>query len=380
MAETITPHSFTEAAAALASAAAASRQVRFVGGGTKLGWGGATSRDALRISTAQLTRTLPHTPEALTATVGAGTPLARAQAQFARSGKMLAIDPQLGLGERPLATLGGALATGDSGPLAHRYGPPQDQLLGVTLALPDGSVRRTGVRDTEDPPGYDLRRLVTGSFGTLGLIVSVDVALQPLPTRTATALAAGDDPSVLRDAVLELAHTGPHVQAFDVAWRGGHGGLMAQIAGDDAEQRASAFAKSLGAAGLRRAEVRTDDTALWARQRAGQRSSERAVLRVSARRSQLDRVLAVADEADAELVGRAALGISYLALEPERIEQVRAGLPPGAGADVLDLPGTPVAVDRWGLVEGAELDLMRSIKRTFDPAAICNAGVFVGGI
>ena len=58
---------------------------------------------------------------------------------FARSGMMLAVDPQLGLGRDPAATVGGAVATADSGPLSHRHGPLADQILGVTAALATAS-------------------------------------------------------------------------------------------------------------------------------------------------------------------------------------------------------------------------------------------------
>lgn len=381
MAETVTPQSISEVAAALAGAAGERRPVRIVGGGTKLGWGRPAPRDALHLRTDHLSRTISHTSEGLTASVGAGTPLARAQGQFAKAGRMLAIDPQLGLGQRPAATLGGVIATADSGPLAHRYGPPQRQLVGVTVALSDGNVIRVGSRGDDEQNGYDLTRLLTGSFGTLGVIVSVDVRLQPLPVRTATALASTDEPQVMRDAVLRLATQARECEAFDVAWRDGRGGLLAQLSGDAAEARATRFAEAMVAAGLRQPDVRTSDTSLWARQRAGQRSTDHAVLRVHARRSQLDQVLSLAAAAGADLVGRAALGISYLTLTVNQIATVRAGLPADAGAVALDLPGSARgAVDPWGLTDPHTLELMRSVKQSFDLAGVCNPGVFVGRI
>jgi FAD/FMN-containing dehydrogenase len=171
------------------------------------------------------------------------------------------------------------------------------------------------------------------------------------------------------------------MQAFDVAWRGGYGGLLAQFAGDDARARAAAAVMAMHAAGLSDADSRSDDGSTWARQRAGQRSPDRAVLRVHARRSQLGRVLRLAAQANAEVVGRAALGVCYLTLNVNRIAAVRAGLPEGCSAVVLDLPQSARgAVDSWGTPEGPELELMRQIKRSLDPAGICNPGVFVGRI
>jgi hypothetical protein len=135
------------------------------------------------------------------------------------------------------------------------------------------------------------------------------------------------------------------------------------------------------ACGLRNTRVQTDDSALWARQRAGQRSTDRAVLRVHARRSELDRVLAIATELDSSVVGRASLGISYLTLNVNQIAEVRRLLPDRAGAVVLDLPQSARgAVDLWGVEEGTVLTLMRGLKQSFDPIGVCNPGLFVGSI
>ncbi len=193
MSEAVVPHSFSEAAAALAGAAAQGRPVRIVGGGSKLGWGGNTPPRALQLHTGHLSRVIVH-EDGLTATINAGTPLMRAQGMLARSGMMLAVDPQLGLGRKPAATLGGVVATADSGPLSHRYGPSRQQILGVTAALGDGSLVRTGPRTDYVQDGFDVARLLNGSFGTLGVILAVDVRLQPLPGATATAMATADQP------------------------------------------------------------------------------------------------------------------------------------------------------------------------------------------
>ncbi len=380
MSGVVTPRSISEAAAALAGAAAQQRPVRIVGGATKLGWGSPVQASALRLSTEQLTRVVIH-ERSQTATIGAGTPLAAAQVQLARHGLMLAIDPQLGLGQQPAATLGGVLATADSGPLAHHYGPPVDQLLGVTLALSDGTVVRSGGEGQGDAAGPELTRLAIGSFGTLGVLLSVDVRLAPLPTITATALGSSADAKLLREVAILLTRRFTQLQALDVAWREGRGGLLAQLAGERAEAQATEVADAMLAAGLNATAVRVDDVALWARQRAGQRSQDRAVLRIQTLRSELDLVLALAERVGASLVGRAALGVSFMTLNVNQIATVRAALPPGSGAQVLDLPQSARgAVDPWGIPAGPELELMRELKRAYDPAGVCNPGLFVGGV
>jgi glycolate oxidase FAD binding subunit len=381
MTDSVTPRSASEAAAALAGAAAERRAVRISGGATKLGWGGAVQSDALRLRTENLNRVLVHSDASCTATLGAGTPLARAQILLARHGMMLAVDPQLGLGLTPAATVGGVVATADSGPLSHGYGPTAEQIIGVTLALSSGKVLKRGPRTEAAPAAYDLAKLVTGSFGTLGLLLSVEVRLHPLPSQTATAFGSTSDPELLGGAAGKLAYALRGMLAFDVAWRNGYGGLLAQFAGDDAQALAAAAVRAIRATGLTQVDSRSDDGSTWARQRAGQRSADRAVLCVRAKRSQLGAVLGVAAEVEAELVGRAALGVCYLTLNVNRIATVRSALPPGCSAVVLDLPQSARgAVDSWGTPEGPELEMMRQIKRSFDPVGICNPGVFVGSI
>lgn len=380
MSEAVVPHSFSEAAAALAAAAAQQRPVRFVGGATKLGWGGAPPPRALQLQLSHLSRVVVH-EDGHSATINAGTPLVRAQAIFARSGMMLAADPQLGLGRAPAASVGGVFATADSGPLSHAHGPVRSQLLGITAALSNGSILRTGPRTEHVQDGLNLARLFTGSFGTLGAILAVDVRLRPVPGRTATTLGMASRAEQLRAVAELVAVSHPELLAFDFAWHDGRGGLLAQVAGDQAETQARAVAKTMRDGGLDDASVRIDDAGLWARQRAGQRSAERALLRVQHRPEQLDSILYAADAGGATVVGRAALGIAYLTLDVPQVASVRAALPDEAAAIALDLPASARgAVQPWNVPEGPELELMRELKAEFDPAGVCNPGVFVGSI
>lgn len=374
------PHSFSDAAAALAAAAAAERPVRIVGGGSKLGWGGAVPPQALQLQLAHLSRVVIH-EDGGSATINAGTPLVRAQTTFARSGMMLAVDPQLGLGRAPAATIGGVVATADSGPLSHRHGPLRNHIVGITIALSDGRIVRTGPRSDHVQDGLDLARLFTGSFGTLGVILAVDVSLRPLPRSTASALGTARSAEQLASVAELVAQAHPELEAFDFAWRDGRGGLLGQIAGVDAAARAAAVAATMRRSGLDDATVRNDDAGLWARQRAGQRSAVHALLRVQHRPQQLDSVLYAADAGAATVVGRAVLGVAYLTLAVPQIAAVRSALPDDAAAVALDLPGgARGAVQPWNVAEGPELELMRELKTEFDPAGVCNPGVFVGSI
>ncbi len=376
------PDTPEEAAELLRTLGADGRTVRVRGGGTKSAWGPPAEPVAAEIVTGGLGRVLEHNEGDFTAVLEAGVPLARAQAVFASGGQMLALDPPLGDGEA--ATLGGVLATADSGPLRHRYGGVRDVVVGITIALSDGSLAKAGGRVIKNVAGYDLAKLFAGSFGTLGLAVSLAVRLHPRPEETATAMGASADPDALAAAAAALARLPLEADCLDVAWRDGAGRLLVRFGGAAAERQAGAMVDRLGTVGLEGVEWTADDGAIWDEQRAGQRSAAGAVLKVSGRPADLPAVLGAAREAGASVVGRAALGLHWLTLEGDdlagRVEAVRAALAPRACA-LQDAP-EPVraAVAPWPEPDPGALAVMRRVKERFDPARIFSPGTFVGGI
>src|SRR5215217_2659052 len=125
----------------------AGRAVRPVGGGTKLEWGSRAptpgrADTAVDLETASLDAIAEHNVGDFTAILGAGVRLADAQAVFAAESQMLALDPPLGASDG--ATVGGMIATADSGPLRHRYGGVRDLVVGMTVILSDGTVAKSG--------------------------------------------------------------------------------------------------------------------------------------------------------------------------------------------------------------------------------------------
>ena len=368
------PESREEAAALVARCGAEGLALRVRGGGTKLGWGTPAPDPDVELSTASLDELLEHNEGDLTAILEAGVPLARAQERFAAAGQMLALDPPLGEGRA--ATIGGVVASGDSGPLRHRYGAPRDLVLGVTVALSDGTVAKSGGKVIKNVAGYDLAKLFSASFGTLGLILQVAVRLHPLPAQTATAIGRSDDPDALARAAAELAHASLEKDCLDFRWEGGAGGVLARLSGATAHAQAEAAQRMLGEAGLE-TEIVEDDAELWERQRAGQRSADGAVVRVSGLQAELRRVLQASDVAGGSLVGRAALGISWVALAPERVEELRRALAPFPCV-VLDAPRElRASLDVW---DSQPLELARRVKQRFDPAGVFAPGTFAGGI
>jgi glycolate oxidase FAD binding subunit len=251
----------------------------------------------------------------------------------------------------------------------------------VTVALADGTLARSGGKVIKNVAGYDLAKLFAGSFGTLGAILSVSFRLHPRPVATATALGATGSSEILAGAAQALSGAPLELDALDLAWRGGRGGLLARCSGADPSRRARRVLELMRAAGLEQLDVAADDEALWERQRAGQRSSTRALVRVAARPSVLAAVLQAADNCAGTAVGRAALGISYLELDPEAVAGLHDSLPDGARYTVLDAPAELRAeIDPWGQVAPGALALMQRIKQRFDPGGTCSPGVFAGAI
>jgi glycolate oxidase FAD binding subunit len=377
-----TPSSGEGMAVALRDAAAAGLGVRPRGGGTKLGWGRPAGAD-LELRTGALDTIVAHDAADLTAVVQAGVPLATAQAAFAEAGQRLALDPPDPGG----ATLGGVMVTGDSGPLRHRFGAARDLVLGVAVALPDGTVARAGGRVIKNVAGYDLAKLLSGSFGTLGVVVEVALRLHPLPQDVVTLRAGAEDPDALAAAAAALAGAPLQPEALDVAWEDGAGAVLVRFAGVAPGAQADEATAALAAAGLGAEPV--DDEPAWAGQREGQRASPGGVVvRVSGRPSQLPAVLAAARAEGAAAVGRVAVGLSWLRLGPAEppalvgaVERLRGALTP-APCVVLDAPAeVRSALDPWDEpADGPRAALMRRVKARFDPAGTCNPGRYAAGI
>jgi glycolate oxidase FAD binding subunit len=380
------PASAEDAAGVLRSAGAGGASVRARGGGTKLDWGTPTAEPDVVLSTRRLDRILEHNAADLTAVLEAGVPLAAAQETFAASGQMLALDPPLGTRGSEAATIGGLVATGDSGPLRHRYGSSRDLLLGMTIALSDGTVAQSGGKVIKNVAGYDLAKLFTGSFGTLGVTVRMAVRLHPLPARRVTVIGSSADPDALQRAAIALSHGQLELESLDLAWEDGSGKVLARCAGSAPEARVDDAVHLISEAGVP-AELLEDDGAAWDLQRENQRSSNGVVVRVSGLPSELSRIVRNVQRLNGSLVGRAGMGICWVRLPSEEVdggvagvEDLRWTLAP-LPCVVLDAPSdVRDKVDMWGASDRPDVELMRRLKASFDPAGVCNSGVFVGDI
>lgn len=147
------------------------------------------------IGTRRLDRVLSFEPDDLVARVQAGMALKDLAAVLEARREWWPVDP---LGS--VATVGATIATASSGPLAAGFGPVRDHVLGLTVVLADGRVIRPGGRGgrvVKNVAGYDLVRLFTGSWGTLGIIVEATLRLSAFPRSDCTAVFFADEPGTL---------------------------------------------------------------------------------------------------------------------------------------------------------------------------------------
>ncbi|OZM78449.1 FAD-binding oxidoreductase [Pseudonocardia sp. MH-G8] len=157
--------------------------VRIAGTGTAAGWAGTPAPVDTVLDTTGLTGVITHNPGDMTVSVRAGTPLRELQAELAPHGQHVAFDAaRVADG----ATVGGLVATADAGPAALVFGSMRDLVIGVTVVLADGTVARSGGHVIKNVAGYDLAKLLHGSYGTLGVLAEVVLRLHPVPKRTAT--------------------------------------------------------------------------------------------------------------------------------------------------------------------------------------------------
>jgi glycolate oxidase FAD binding subunit len=164
------------------------------GAGSKLDWGGyirpnpaLSGSPVILVSTQGLNQLVEHAVGDLTVTVGAGMTFAELQSILARENQFLAIDPAY----PDRATIGGIVATADTGSLRQRYNSVRDMLLGISLVRSDGQQVKAGGRVVKNVAGYDLMKLLTGSYGTLAVLTQVTLRVYPLPEAAETVVLHG---------------------------------------------------------------------------------------------------------------------------------------------------------------------------------------------
>lgn len=381
----VEPENEQQAAAVLAAANAAGLGVVPRGGGTKLEWGNPPNRADLVFSTARLNRIIEHAWADLTVTVEAGCTMQALQSTLAQRGQRLALDVLWP--ER--ATVGGALSTNDSGALRLRFGALRDLIIGVTLALSDGTLAASGGKVVKNVAGYDLPKLATCALGTLGVITRAVFRLHPVcPTTSSLTFAPSswEEMQRLLHSIQDskLAHTSFQIRAAsgvppqaDILFEATEAGLAAQT---------EHLRKLLGAV-----PVSASSAQVWqARQNLFSSLNENSVVaKFSVLPSDIAKAMQWVDHVHNKRPASwqaviQATGVGWLRFDAPTLQDalhaIREQFERALGSFVLvHRPAFLYAFDVWGN-SGDALPLMRAVKSRLDPQNTLNPGRFVGGI
>jgi glycolate oxidase FAD binding subunit len=396
---TIEPDTAAELAAAVQRASNARQSIVIRGAGTKMDWGRRPAHVDAILSTRRLNRVLAHQHGDLTATVEAGAALRDVNEALARHGQCLPLDPPFA----DRATIGGILATNDSGPLRHRFGTPRDLVIGVQLATVDGALAKAGGQVVKNVAGYDLSKLVCGSFGSLAAIVTATFKLTPLPSASKTIAVNVSGVETLGQIVREVMSSQLEPIAFEIDVSAGHTAVDVSPAGTSVAQpfRAAVILRFASLPSVVDAQVAqalalpsvkggsttvTEGEAerdLWDQHARRLWDAPGAIVRASWLPADLEAALkgcatAVTPTATA-LVGRAAVGAGLLRLDGDArsqaaaIEQLRRSTTLRNIVIVRGSDELKSLVDVWGPMGDRE-KLFASLKRTLDPHGVLNAG------
>ncbi len=358
------------------------------GSGGKLDWGAPPRSVDLVLDTTRLRGVVEHAAGDLVAIVRAGTPLYALAAAVSPYRQRLALDDPVGGG-----TVGGAVATNASGPLRLRYGTPRDLLIGITVVRADGVVAHSGGKVVKNVAGYDLGKLFTGSYGTLGIITEAVFRLHPLPVAQVFVQREVASPAEAERLVRAVAHSqvGPAAVELDWPSTAGPGTLALLVEGHPAALQA----RMRGAGQLLEpdAAASVEPPVWWGRHPAG---PSEITLKITYPTAELATVLHALNTTAASYGlhpasrGSVASGVLYVGLgrgiDPgaagEFVGDLRAALAAHEGSVVVLRAPAAIAgaVDMWGPVPEPALALMRRVKDQFDPEHRCAPGRFVGGI
>ena len=193
----IEPADAAGVAAALHTAAGYGQSVVVCGAGTKF----TSPASDVVIRTTKLAMGIDHVAGDLVATVPAGASLDAVNDVLRKERQWLPLDPP----RSHRATIGGIIAANDSGPRRFRYGAPRDLIIGIEIALVNGRTAKAGGKVVKNVAGYDLSKLMCGSFGTLAVVTSATFKLSPLAPFSQTLVATLTDLRKLSELALALA-------------------------------------------------------------------------------------------------------------------------------------------------------------------------------
>jgi glycolate oxidase FAD binding subunit len=367
----------------LAAAGSAKEPIELFGANTKRLMGGSVAKEGVRISTGHMQRIVQYEPKDLTIGVEAGMPFADLTRELARNGQMIPLEgPYSDEG-----TVGGVVAANVGGPRRRLYGTARDLVIGMTFATLDGKLVKSGGMVVKNVAGLDMAKLMIGSFGTLAAIASVNFKLAPLPPVSRTVLIAFDDVKAAfaaRDAAIRGVLNPVAVDVLNpilAAPMNLKGFVLAlMFAGSDAViERSQRDAEAFGPGRILSVE---DEQRFWhalrnATPRHMEKFKDGAVVKVSATLRDCAEALASVEGAGH---AHAASGIvrGWFS-RPETASRWLSACAAKGWKGVVEFSGESARqnLTLWPS-PGGDFEIMKRIKRMFDPEGLLNSGRLYG--
>lgn len=333
-----------------------------------------------------LDRITEYEPADMTVTVEAGVTLAALQERLAEDGQYLSVDPAPG----DEVTIGGMLATARSGAWRGHLPAARDLVLGVTVAMPEGTLVTSGGRVVKNVTGYDLHRMHTGALGTLGVIVSASFKVAPLPEATATLALRCADLGAAERAAFELRDRRLPLRALSIldaptAATVGFDAVMVVLVAFEGVSNAVARAEreTRDVARRHRAQVLAVPASSWGalrRNAAATNDPALTVVRLGVPPSEV--AAALARVASAGLHGWAHLAAGTVFARGAEVDlptfealQTYAS----ARGGFVAVEAGPAAL-REAVPSPGDLELTRALKQRLDPSGVLNPGRWAEGI
>jgi glycolate oxidase FAD binding subunit len=413
MADTVQPRDAKDVEAAVQWALAEGKTVEIVGHGSKRAIGRPAQTD-LTLDLSTLTGVTLYEPEELVLSAKAGTPLAEIEALLAGNGQQLAFEPMdyAGIfgGVAGRGTIGGVLAANVSGPRRIKSGAGRDHFLGFCAVSGRGETFKSGGRVVKNVTGYDLCKLIAGSWGTLAAMTEVTIKVLPRPETEQTLVVRGLEPARAIEAMTSAmgsscdvsgaahlpAGVAVRVEAGDIAADAVTALRLEGFSPSVAERKRMLEAlmqpfgelATLEAPASRALWAAVRDVAPFAADRSNRsaRQDEQPLWRISTAPSRGAEFAAmIASAAQAQMFYDWAGGLIWVALGPcddagAALVQ-RAVAVTGGHATLVRAPASVrAAIDVFAPQDAAVAALTKRVKESFDPRGVLNPGRMWAGV